>query len=118
LYLFNATSLLRFGWSNNIFPLTKNVVLSSELIQFNSGNVHGPYTSTAAYTGEIGGMIGREVSSTAAPTTGTWSTGERCWKRNPVEAGVATTKYVILGWICVATGTPGTWLEMRTLTGN
>lgn len=57
-------------------------------------------------------------ASTAAPTTGTWKQGDRVPNSAPVEAGAASSKYVILGWICVASGTPGTWVQMRTLTGN
>lgn len=57
-------------------------------------------------------------SSTAAPTTGTWKIGDFVRNSNPSEQGVATSKYVIQGWICTASGSPGTWLESRTLTGN
>jgi hypothetical protein len=53
---------------------------------------------------------------TAAPTTGTWTQGDRLKNSAPVEAG--SPAYVIDGWVCVASGTPGTWLEQRTLTGN
>lgn len=55
---------------------------------------------------------------TAAPTTGTYKQGDQIRKVDPVEAGAAASKYVIIGWVCTASGTPGTWLEMRTLTGN
>lgn len=57
-------------------------------------------------------------AGTAAPTTGTHFAGD--WVRNsaPAEAGSASSKYVISGWICTVSGTPGTWLEQRTLTGN
>jgi lysophospholipase L1-like esterase len=60
----------------------------------------------------------------AAPT----STPESAWGYNktgtiidntaPAEAGSASSKYVTTGWICTAAGGPGTWLPMRTLTGN
>lgn len=55
---------------------------------------------------------------TAAPTTGTWAAGDYIKKSNPTEAGIATAKYIIIGWTCTVGGTPGTWLENRTLTGN
>lgn len=57
-------------------------------------------------------------TATAAPTTGTYKQGDTIRNSAPVEAGAATAKYVIVGWICVASGTPGTWLEMRCFTGN
>lgn len=55
---------------------------------------------------------------TAAPTTGTWATGDFIKNSAPAEAGVALSKYVTIGWICVSGGTPGTWLACRCLTGN
>jgi hypothetical protein len=55
---------------------------------------------------------------TAAPTTGTYVIGDIVKNSAPAEAGGAGSKYVVIGWICTASGTPGTWLAMRTLTGN
>lgn len=57
-------------------------------------------------------------AATAAPTTGSFAQGDLIRKSDPVEAGAAGSKYVIWGYLCVASGTPGTWLEMRVLTGN
>lgn len=57
-------------------------------------------------------------ATTAAPTTGTYKQGDKIWHSTPVEAGSASSKYIIIGYCCVASGTPGTWLEMRVLTGN
>ena len=54
----------------------------------------------------------------AAPTTGTWAQGDTVRHSAPVEAGTAGGKYIITGWMCVAGGTPGTWRELRNLTGN
>lgn len=55
---------------------------------------------------------------TAEPTTGTWAKGDYITNSNPVEAGIALSKYVVKGFICVASGTPGTWVQDRGLTGN
>jgi hypothetical protein len=57
-------------------------------------------------------------ATTAAPTTGTWNIGDEVKNSAPSELGTAGNKYVTTGWICTASGTPGTWLQMRTLTGN
>ena len=65
-----------------------------------------------------GKLIGRHFNGTAAPTTGTYAQGDILWHSTPTEAGVALSKYVIIGFICTVAGTPGTWLQMRTLTGN
>lgn len=46
------------------------------------------------------------------------SQGDIRFNRNPSELGSSGSKYTILGWRCVSSGSPGTWLEMRTLTGN
>lgn len=55
---------------------------------------------------------------TAAPTTGTWKQGDFIRHSAPVEAGAAASKYVVLGFICTVSGTPGTWVQCRALTGN
>jgi hypothetical protein len=57
-------------------------------------------------------------SATTAPTGNTWAAGDIVRNSAPAEAGEAGSKYVIIGWICTVSGTPGTWLAMRTLTGN
>lgn len=65
-----------------------------------------------------GRLFARYRAVTAAPTTGAWAQGDMVWNSTPAEAGGAGSKYVTLGWICTAGGTPGTWREMRVLTGN
>lgn len=59
-----------------------------------------------------------DSSATAAPATGTWAQGDKVENSAPVEAGSAGSKYIVIGWVCTASGTPGTWLPMRVLTGN
>lgn len=66
----------------------------------------------------LSAKLGISGRGTAAPTTGTWAKGDVALNSNPVEAGSAASKYVITGWICTVAGTPGTWLPMRSLTGN
>lgn len=55
---------------------------------------------------------------TAAPTSGTWRQGDSIRNSAPSELGSVGSKYVITGWQCVASGTPGTWVQLRSLTGN
>lgn len=57
-------------------------------------------------------------ATTAAPTTGPNQQGDFVRNSAPTELGAASSKYVIFGWVCVASGTPGTWLQCRVLTGN
>lgn len=65
--------------------------------------------------GRIGGHYN---AATAAPTTGMYQQGDKVWNSAPTELGAASSKYVIVGWINVTGGEPGTFLEIRTLTGN
>ena len=58
------------------------------------------------------------TAQTAAPTTGNWSKGDFVRNSNPSEAGSAGSKYVLFGWECVTAGNPGTWKELRCLTGG
>ena len=57
-------------------------------------------------------------AATAAPTTGSWMQGDFVLNSAPSELGSATSKYLIHGWRCSVSGTPGTWLQCRFLTGN
>lgn len=62
---------------------------------------------------------GKRVSAgNSAPSSGTWSQGDRIVNTAPVELGTAGAKYVVDGWTCVASGSPGTWVQRRCLTGN
>lgn len=55
---------------------------------------------------------------TSAPTTGTWEQGDFYANTGVTELGGSGIKYSIEGWRCVASGTPGTWVECRELTGG
>lgn len=63
-------------------------------------------------------LVAYDNALTAVPTTGDWAKGDFVRNSNPSEAGSVASKYVLAGWICVASGTPGTWKEYRVLTGN
>lgn len=65
-----------------------------------------------------GQLSGTYNAATAAPTTGTWAKGDFIRNSNPSELGSGGSKYIIIGWTCTVSGTPGTWLQNRTLTGN
>lgn len=64
------------------------------------------------------GRLAGRYSRTAAPTGGKYQLGDIVWNSTPAVAGAALSQYVIIGWICTVTGDPGTWVEMRTLTGT
>lgn len=65
-----------------------------------------------------GQITGVTNAATSVPTTGTYASGDFVRNSTPAEAGSASSKYVIFGWVCVTGGTPGTWKECRFLTGN
>ncbi|TBN49181.1 hypothetical protein [Pseudomonas sp. BGI-2] len=65
-----------------------------------------------------GRIAGFYTALTAAPTSGAWMQGDSVKNSTPSELGAAASKYVIEGWVCVVSGTPGTWVQKRCLTGN
>lgn len=50
-------------------------------------------------------------SGTAAPTTETWRQGDTVWNREPAAGEPA-------GWICISSGTPGTWAPFGTVVAS
>ena len=48
--------------------------------------------------------------STAKPVTGLWCRGDRIYNQAPAAGQPA-------GWICVASGNPGTWVDMPETVG-
>lgn len=75
--------------------------------------------SNAQVNGITEGRIANyHAAYTAPPTAGTWAQGDRVRNSAPTELGSASSKYVITEWVCVVSGTPGTWVQMRSLTGN
>lgn len=65
-----------------------------------------------------GRAVGRDEAATAAPTTGSYQQGDEVFNSTPTELGAAGSRYVVIGFKCIASGTPGTWVQMRVLTGN
>ena len=65
-----------------------------------------------------GAISAKYTALTAPPTAGAWARGDWVENSQPSELGSTGSKYVIQGWRCVVSGTPGTWLQSRTLTGN
>lgn len=65
-----------------------------------------------------GSIVAAYTAATAPPTAGSYVQGDFIRNSAPTELGTAGSKYVVLGWVNVATGTPGTWVQARALTGN
>jgi 6-pyruvoyl-tetrahydropterin synthase len=54
----------------------------------------------------------------AAPTTGSYMQGDFVAHEAPAEAGSGAWTYIILGWVCTVSGTPGTFEEVRVSTST
>jgi hypothetical protein len=57
-------------------------------------------------------------AATSIPTAGSYRQGDFVRNSTPSETGGAGSKYVLLGWLNVTSGSPGTFKEVRALTGN
>ena len=57
-------------------------------------------------------------AASAAPTTGMYTVGDFIRNSAPTELGTAGSKYVITGFLCTVAGSPGTFVQLRSLTGN
>lgn len=71
----------------------------------------------AAASGQITGC----PNAAASPPTGTaqsYVIGDMVRNSATSELGSVGNKYVILGWVCTVSGAPGTWKELRCLTGG
>lgn len=66
----------------------------------------------------VNGSYMWDSQGTTAPTTGTWTQGQMVKNTAPSESGSAGSKKVIIGWVCISSGSPGTWVPMMCLTGN
>ena len=67
------------------------------------------------------GRIYQHYNAAAAAPTGStvaYQLGDIVKNLTPTESGSAGSKYIVWAFVCVAAGTPGTWREMRVLTGN
>jgi hypothetical protein len=63
-------------------------------------------TNGGLYLGGLGSSGLRLVTSSTSPTAGTWSRGDYCQNNTPAAD---SNGLIILGWICTASGSPGSW---------
>lgn len=84
-----------------------------------SAALKGLFKRTAASFNALAeGRLSAVDSFAAAPTAGVWAQGDFVRNSAPAELGSAGSKYVIFGWQCLVAGIPGTWVQVRYLTGN
>ena len=65
-----------------------------------------------------GRIAGIDNAASSVPTVGSYTKGDFVRNSAPAELGITSSKYFIDGWVCVAAGTPGTFVQKRCLTGN
>lgn len=57
-------------------------------------------------------------AQSSVPVAGSNYQGDFVLNSTPAELGTTASKYIIHGWRCTVSGSPGTWVQVRTLTGN
>lgn len=82
------------------------VIISKLMIWSSDSGSSGDYSTvnailSGAYNSRIG-AVRNDLSHTSAPGSGTFKVGDIVWNSNPSSGGV-------IGWVCTAGGTPGTW---------
>lgn len=85
--------------------------------------INGVLETTKLYNNEMKKTINDSISNSndfhiAPPTKGDWVRGDVVKNYRPVEQGKAGSLFIIDGWTCLTTGTPGTWIQNKILTGN
>jgi hypothetical protein len=65
-------------------------------------------TVDLAIKGNISFADKKFTTGTGAPVTGMATKGDVCWNSDPAE-------FTYIGWVCVATGEPGTWLPFGAI---
>jgi hypothetical protein len=67
------------------------------------------------------GHVQAVTNATTAPPTSTLvraQIGDFVRNSNPTVQGAAGSHFIVIGWTCVVAGSPGTWVQNRTLTGT
>jgi len=108
------------------FNLVTGGSLNAWGFQINPGYHAAPYlyrgTSAKSSAFPFVGPERPVYYSAAMPSTGDWKAGMTVFATAPTEQGTALSKYILLGWRRITTGSGNVlntdWLEMRTLTGN
>lgn len=77
-------------------------------------------TNTQVNQVSEGTLTGFHNSYTSPPvgTAQQYRQGDRILNSEPTVLGASGSQYVVTGWICTVSGAPGTWVQMRSLTGT
>jgi len=89
---------------------TNTIVLPRFVIESLGSNRRGLYFDSAEIgwinSFSLGGK--KHTWGSAAPTSGSWATGDIVYNISPIAGGY-------IGWVCVNGGTPGTWKEFGSI---
>ena len=112
-------------WDHSNSGLATPSVFTGERTAYKFGrSVPVPYVQNFPFGVWLGSStVGRQLTYAAAmPTSGEYARGDFVMNNTISELGVVTSKYIILGWSRLVTGTAHVlntdWLEARCLTGN
>jgi hypothetical protein len=88
--------------------------------EYNRGTVEDKFREVCNQLNGLseGRIANRNNALASTPTAGTFKQGDFVANSTPSEAGTAGGKYIVTGWICTVSGTPGTFKESRVLTGG
>ena len=89
------------------------IVLNSATNYVVDGNLFSPSNSTSPINinGQPFKAAKKRFYSNAIPIAGTYEVGDIIWNTSPVFGGA-------LGWICIASGTVGTWVQFGEIGGG
>lgn len=89
------------------------IVLNSATNYVVEGNLFSPSNSTSPINinGQPFKAAKKRFYSAGIPIVGTYEVGDIIWNTSPVLGGV-------LGWICIASGTVGTWVQFGEIGGG
>jgi hypothetical protein len=65
-----------------------------------------------------GRISARDGAMTASPASGNWVKGDFVPNSNPAIVSGSIGSYLVLGWVCTTSGSPGTWKEARVMTAD
>lgn len=122
-----ANSANQFGSSSGRLIINRiGGATGAESLRISTENAPGQITINAPTysTGQTNRLqLRRSVQSAAnQPSSGTFEAGDFCLNQSPSVLGTAGSKYVVLGWMRLTTGSAHVantdWVECRTLTGT
>ena len=91
---------------------TPNVYPLKSLFNNNSSSAAGVNAYTGITTATPSrGTSQRDFFGDVVPASGTWIQGDKVWAQFPAAGGP-------LGWVCLSSGTPGTWYPFGAVQGG